>query len=133
MVSISDLSKGGTPGEPDDALTPVQRVTLRAENERLAQIAAVLSAPIPARLEAPLSSVHEITVKQSPAIAIMREQAAQARTAREEALRPWWRKSGGWSLIVSFVGLLIAILVAWPDIKSWCVALWNIVTPLATP
>lgn len=126
MVSISDLSEGGTPEEPDDALTPVQRATLRAENERLAQIAAVLSAPIPTRLDVPRSVVHEITVKQSPAIAIMREQAAQAGIAREDASRPWWKKSGGWSLIVSFVGLLIAILVAWPDIKSWCVAFWSV-------
>jgi hypothetical protein len=145
MVSISDLGNGGKPGAViGGGLTPDEQSVLSAEYaaqarvatvmqgvlDQDAQIASVISGKIPTRLDRRPEDLGlpTLSVEQSPAIALLHEEAAHARAAREQASRPWWKTSGGWSLIIAFAGLLIAIPAGWPAIEAWCIAAWGALT-----
>jgi hypothetical protein len=148
MVSISDLGNGRKVDAVIGGLTPDEQSVLNAEYatqaraaaalqgilDQDAQRAAVLSGKIPTKLDRRPEGWETkiLNIEPSPAIAIMREQLAHSRRVSNESARPWWKKSGAWSLIISFIGLVIAAIAAWPDIKSWGVAIWSIVTPLAS-
>lgn len=120
MVSISDLGKPDPHKEIPDApetraKTPDEWVAT-LEPDRLAQIAAMLSAQAPTTLGSYDSGKRPMVVEvpPNPAIALLREQTAHARRVMELANRPWWKTSGAWAVVISLCAFALPLITEHP-------------------